>query len=63
MKNFCADIKRYATDIINYEKKEMLPLTDGDIELYNNKKFSSSAKRSFMMLIIALMIVLMRKVS
>lgn len=30
MEKFCADLKkRHATEIINYEKKEKLPLTDG----------------------------------
>ena len=27
MKNFCLDLRKHATKIINYEKKEMIPLT------------------------------------
>ena len=27
MKNFCLDLREHATEIINYEKKEMIPLT------------------------------------
>ena len=27
MKNFCLDLKTHVTKIINYEKKEMIPLT------------------------------------
>ena len=27
MKNFCLDSREHATKIINYEKKEMIPLT------------------------------------
>ena len=27
MKKFCEDLRKYATKIINYEKKEMIPLT------------------------------------
>ena len=27
MKNFCLDLREHATKIINYEKKEMIPLT------------------------------------
>ena len=27
MKNFCLDLRVHATKIINYEKKEMIPLT------------------------------------
>ena len=26
MKNFCVDLREHATKIINYEKKEMMPL-------------------------------------
>ena len=36
---FYADLKKYATEIINYKKKEMFPLRDDEIESYNNKKF------------------------
>ena len=28
LKNFCKDLRRHATAIINYEKKEIIPLTD-----------------------------------
>ena len=27
MKNFCLDLREHATKIIDYEKKEMIPLT------------------------------------
>ena len=27
MKNFCLDLRKHATKIINYEKKEMMPVT------------------------------------
>ena len=27
MKNICLDLREHATKIINYEKKEMIPLT------------------------------------
>ena len=29
MKNFCLDLREHATKVINYEKKEMIPLTKG----------------------------------
>ena len=35
MKNFCLE---HATKIINYEKKEMIPLTKGKKELMYSKK-------------------------
>ena len=49
MKNFCLDLREHATKIINYEKKELIPLTrkkKGLIVLqedaiYAKKKFST----------------------
>ena len=38
MKLFCKDLKGQATKIINYEKKEMMPLTDREKETYENRK-------------------------
>ena len=37
MKNLCLDLRKHATEIINYEKKEMIPLM-----LYMQKKFSTN---------------------
>ena len=37
MNNSYSDLKKHASEIINYEKKEMLPLRDEEIEFYNNK--------------------------
>ena len=28
MKNFCLDLREHVTKIINYKKKEMIPLTN-----------------------------------
>ena len=39
MKNFCLDLKKHATKIINYEKKEMIPLTKNEEKKHNKKKF------------------------
>ena len=39
MKLFCKDLKGQATKIINYEKKEMIPLTDKEKEAHENQKF------------------------
>ena len=38
MKMFCKDLKDQATKIINYEKKEMIPLTDKEKETHENQK-------------------------
>ena len=38
IKRFCNDLKELATEIINFEKKEMIPLTDKEITLYKSQK-------------------------
>ena len=38
MKNFCLDLKEYATEIINHEKKEMIPLAKQEKEFHNMQK-------------------------
>ena len=38
MKMFCKDLKEQAMKIINYEKKEMIPLTDEEKEVYENSE-------------------------
>ena len=38
MKNVCKNLKQHATKIINYEKKEMLPLTKEKRKLYIKQK-------------------------
>ena len=39
MKTLSVDLRKHATEIINCDKKEMLPLTDKKVESYNNQKF------------------------
>ena len=34
MEKFCKDFKKHVTKIINYEKKEMIPLTDKENKSY-----------------------------
>ena len=38
MKKFCKDLKKHATKIINYEKKEMMPLTYEENKSYKKQK-------------------------
>ena len=45
MKNFCLDLKEHATKIINYEKKEMIPLTKKEEKCIISKKFVIYAKK------------------
>ena len=38
MESVCKDLKEHATKIINYEKKEMIPLTDEKNKSYKKQK-------------------------
>ena len=48
MKNFCLDLRKHATKIINYEKKEIIPLTKKEEKKHNKhickKGFSTDKK-------------------
>ena len=45
MKIFCLDLREHATKIINYEKKEMVPLTKKEEEMYNKQKVCHICKK------------------
>ena len=47
MKMFCKDLKDQATKIINYEKKEMIPLTDEEKETHENQKICYICDKNF----------------
>ena len=47
MKMFCKDLKEQAMKIINYEKKEMIPLTDKEKESYKNQEICYICKKQF----------------
>ena len=47
MKNFCLDLREQATKIINYEKKEMIPLTKKEEKKYNKQEFCHICKKVF----------------
>ena len=38
LKSFCKDLKEHRAKIINYEKKEMIPLTDEENKSYKKQK-------------------------
>ena len=38
MERFCKDLKEHAAKIINYIKKEMIPLTDEENKSYKKQK-------------------------
>ena len=45
MKIFCKDLKEQAMKIINCEKKEMIPLTNGEKESYENQEMCHICKK------------------
>ena len=47
MKIFYRDLKSQAMKIINYEKKEIIPLTDKEKESYENQKVCYMCKKGF----------------
>ena len=47
MERFCKDLKEHATKIINYEKKEMIPLTDEENKSYKKQKVCYICKKGF----------------
>ena len=47
MKIFCKDLKDQATKIINYEMKEMIPLTDEEKETHEDQKMCYICEQEF----------------
>ena len=47
MKKFWKDLREHATKIINYEKKDMIPLTKKEEENHNNQKVCHICKKEF----------------
>ena len=47
MERFCKDLKEHATKIIDYEKKEMIPLTDEENKSYRKQNVCYICKTGF----------------
>ena len=47
MKNFCLYLRKHATKIINYEKKNMIPLTKKEAKHHNKQKVCYICKKEF----------------
>ena len=47
MKKFCLDLREHATKIINYEKKEMIPLTKKEEKNHNKQKVCHICRKEF----------------
>ena len=50
MKNFCLDLREHATKIINYEKKEMIPLRKKKRKVIISKKFVIYVKKDLVLM-------------
>ena len=50
IKRFCSDLKELRTKIVNYEEKEMIPLTDKENKFYEERKNATYVKKSFVMI-------------
>ena len=50
IEKFCKDLKELGTEIINFEEKEMIPLTNKEIKSYEKQKVCHICKRSFVMI-------------
>ena len=49
-KGFVKDLKEHATKIFNYEKKEMIPLTDEKNKSYEKQKVTYAGKNLILMM-------------
>ena len=47
MKKFCKDLREHATKIINYEKKEMIPLTKKEEKKHNKQEVCYICRKEF----------------
>ena len=50
MKNFCLDLKEHATEIINYEIKEMIPLTKEETKIHGDQKVCYICKKDLVLM-------------
>ena len=47
MERFCKDLREHAIKIINYDEKEMIPLTDEENKSYEKHKVCYICKNEF----------------
>ena len=50
MKNFCLDLREHTTEIINYGKKEMIPLTKEEKKMHNELKICYICKKDLVLM-------------
>ena len=47
IEKFCKDLKELGTEIINFEEKELIPLTNNEIKSYEKQKVCHICKGKF----------------
>ena len=47
MERFCKDLREHTMKIINFEEKEMIPLTDEENKSYKKQKLCFICKKEF----------------
>ena len=52
MKNFCKDLKKHTTEIINFEKKETILLTNEENKSYLSQEVCYICKKNLFMILI-----------
>ena len=50
MGKFCKNLKEHTTKIMNYEKKEMIPLTYEESKSYEKQKFVTYAEKNLVLM-------------
>ena len=50
IEKLCKDLKELGTEIINFKKKEMIPLTNKEIKSYDKQKLCYICEKSFLMI-------------
>ena len=51
MKKVCLDLRKHATKAINYQKKEMIPLTKEEKKIHRKQKICYYAKKDLVLMI------------
>ena len=51
MENCCLDLREHTTKIINYEKKETIPLTKKEKKMHNKQKVCYIRKKKLVLMI------------
>ena len=48
MKKFCTSLREHAANVMNFEKKKMLPLTEEDLKSYQDAKVCYICGKGFL---------------